>query len=129
MKTLILFALMGFSVSLLQAAPCIPDTFANYQALGVTGCNIGQFTFKNFDLSTITSTVGYPATPASAVNVTPTQSATKLNLHFASSTWTVTGSEAVSYLLRYDVDPPPIIIRGFEDDLFDDFSSFDFRGS
>src|SRR5882762_297543 len=98
MKMLRLFALMGL-VSLLDAAPCVPGTFAAYQALGVTGCTVGQFTFKNFDLSTVTSSVGYVATPASGVMVTPTQSATKLNLNFASGSWIVSGVETVTYLL------------------------------
>jgi hypothetical protein len=118
MKTLTLFAFLGVA-SLLHAAPCVPDTLANYLSLGVAGCTVGQFTFKNFDLSTIASSVGYPATPPGAVNVTPSQGAASLNLRFSSSSWTVSGSQTVTYLLHYDVDPPPIIIRAFEDDLFD----------
>ena len=40
-------------------------------------------------------------------------------LDFSSSQFSVTGTNSLNYTLTYEIDPPPIIIRMFDQDLFD----------
>src|SRR5579872_1675523 len=56
-RTALLFSLLGAGAILpLQGTACIPDTAADYVALGSTGCTInGTWTFSNFSFSSTNS--------------------------------------------------------------------------
>lgn len=107
-----------------SAAPlCITDTLAGYAALGPNGCEIGLFTAKDFTFGVLSSSGG--AVPISAANVTVTPSLLPgIQFSFTSAGFSVMGQQSVSYLFEYTIDPPPIIIRGFEDDLLSETPVF-----
>ena len=50
MRNLLLAGVLLFATSASsEAAPCLPDTLANYKTLGSGGCTLGNVTFANFD--------------------------------------------------------------------------------
>jgi hypothetical protein len=100
-----------------SAGPCVPGSLANYQGLGTTGCTIGEFAFKGFDFDVVLTAGGATAIGASDIWVSPGLTAASMILNFASTGFAVSGFQAVRYDISYIVDPPPVIINGFEDRL------------
>jgi len=84
---------------------------------GATGCMIGGFTYADFQFAvqpeSTASTVA-----ASAVTVQSAASPTVLGMRFFSPGFQVSGSDWAGYWLSYSIDPPPVIIRGFEDEYW-----------
>jgi hypothetical protein len=103
---------------------CVTDTYANYELTG--SCTIGQFTLQGFSFSNSSipaqSTPGAPILlTASQIQVDPTGSgAGALSLRFTSLAgggFSVAAGQFAEYIFRYQVDPPPPIIRGAQIDL------------
>lgn len=94
---------------------CVTQGLDMYMGLGDAGCTIGVFTLKDFDNSSLPSTV-----PASAITVEPFAGPTGPRLEFSSTAFSVgAGYKAVLDLI-YNIDPPPIIIRGFDEEMSTD---------
>ena len=123
----IFFILAILACGCLQAGPCVPGTLFSYEALGVTGCTLGQLTANNFAFSVLGSSGGAVPLNDMQINVTPTFNTTGLlgRLNFASSGFSVTVNGSVQYLISYTVDPhddiesmddimdPPSAVLGF----------------
>lgn len=103
------------------APACTTGTLASYVALGGGpngGCsNDPEVRFYDFSFTVLSSGGGAAPVSASDIVVTPSESAGANSLAFSSSGFSVTGSEFVTYLLAYTVDPHPIIrgMRNFMD--------------
>jgi hypothetical protein len=126
----LLFVLIILACGCLQAgitSPCAPGTLFSYEALGATGCTIGQLTVNNFAFSVLGSGGGAIAVTDTQINVTPTFGSPSLlgRLNFASSGFSVSVNGSVQYLIAYTVDPhddiqsmddvmdPPSAVLGF----------------
>jgi hypothetical protein len=96
-------------------ATCTPTTLNNYIALGATGCSLGHVAFFGFVFTVVAFGGGIAPASASDVTVTPTVIDEHYSLNFFSTRFAATGSEFVTYLLAYTVDPHPIIT--FSDEL------------
>jgi hypothetical protein len=97
-------------VPTVRAANCIPDLLSNYIALGAIGCEIGNFTVKDFAWTNL----GGIAISDAAVQVTPSIIGLYLHsLRFSSSQFAVSGQDSIQYLLGYTWDPDDI--RSLED--------------
>lgn len=118
MKKGILLVLLGFGS--LIAGPCTSAPLSTYTATGFS-CNLDIFTFKGFFFGVVSSSSGYAPLAASSITVGPTLTQTAngnvLGLGFSSTGFSVTGSEFVTYDIRYNIDPPPDIIIETEDRL------------
>ncbi len=78
--------------SLALAAPCVPGTVTNYVGLGASGCQVGAFTFFNFEgLPSFSG--GTPVSPA-LVQVAPSINAVGPRLDFS-----LTSSASANQLL------------------------------
>ena len=118
-------ALAGFLLCLVEPAytdtisplpaPCAAGTLSSYIALGASGCSIGHVVFNDFAFSTLAVGGGAVPITSSDVNVTPAQIGENYRLSFFSAGFGVSGSEFVTYLLAYTVDPHPILT--FSDEL------------
>ncbi len=110
----------------LQAGPCVPGTLASYEALGATGCTVGQLTANNFAFSVLGSSGGAVAVTDTQINVTPAFGTGLLGqLNFASTGFNVSVNGSVQYLIAYTWDPhddiqsmddimdPPSAVLGF----------------
>lgn len=111
----------------LQAGPCAPGTLFSYEALGVTGCTLGQLTANNFAFSVLGSSGGAVPVTDMQITVTPSFNTTGLlgKLDFASVGFSVSGAGSVQYLIAYTLDPhddiqsmddimdPPSAVLGF----------------
>lgn len=110
------------------AAPvpsCVAGSLADYQALGVTGCTAGLFTYKDFTFGpeltgdfSISDPLSKKAT-AESIFLTPPVG-TFGAVGFFSTDFVVFGEDFATYRLHYVIDPPPPIIPGFDLDLFAD---------
>jgi len=114
-RLLLLFSLaLGCALSTtIQQIPCGEfKTFAQLEEAG--SCSSGDFTYKNFSFQ-----VGEGSVPLSAsqINVGFSQNPAALGVRFSSSGFAVTGQQTSLYFLSYLIDPPPVIIRGFEEDM------------
>ena len=103
----LLFVLVVLSCGCLQAGPCVPGTLFSYEALGATGCTIGQLTANNFNFQILGSSGGAVPVNDMQINVTPTFNTTGLlgKLNFASSGFSVSVNGSVQYLIAYTLDP------------------------
>ncbi len=121
----ILFGLAraGFATPFVPPPACVTTTLDNYLALGAGGCSIDEIGFSNFNFSVLSAGGGADPIPASAILVTPTLNGENGSLTFSSAGFSVTGSQFVTYLLGYSIDPHPII-RGFDDELDVDGPTF-----
>jgi hypothetical protein len=82
------------------------------------GCTIDGLNYSGFAWTKSGSSTTSLA--ASQVNFTTSSTPGSLGvLDFSSSGFSVTGSNSLIYTLTYEIDPPPIIIRDFDQDLFD----------
>lgn len=68
---IVLFSACASVISMftLAAAPCTPGTLASYEALGSTGCTVGNDTFFNFQLISDSATGGATAVTATQIQV------------------------------------------------------------
>ena len=121
------FVLLILACECLQAGPCVPGTLFSYEALGATGCTIGQLTANNFAFQLLGSSGGAVPLNDMQINVTPSFNTTGLlgRLNFASSGFSVTVNGSVQYLIAYTIDPhddiqsmddvmdPPSAVLGF----------------
>src|SRR5215467_13982800 len=102
-------------------APICPSsgtlaTLIAFNSSVIPGCTIQGLTYSGFSWTagiTNTTTVApglitYTATDSTGV------------LDFFSAAFNISGSNVLNYTLQYVVDPPPIIIRAFDENLFDD---------
>jgi hypothetical protein len=103
----LLFVLLILACGCLQAGPCVPGTLFSYEALGATGCTLGQLTANNFAFSVLGSSGGAVTLNDMQINVTPSFNTTGLlgRLNFASSGFSVTVNGSVQYLIAYTIDP------------------------
>jgi hypothetical protein len=101
------FALVILACGCLQAGPCVPGTLFSYEALGATGCTVGNLTAFSFAFSVL-SNVGV-ATPLTdtQITVTPTfGSPGQLGtLNFASAGFNVSMNQSIQYLIAFTWDP------------------------
>jgi len=124
------FALAILAGACLQAGPCVPGTLASYEALGATGCTVGQLTAFNFTFNVLSSSGGAVPVTDTQINVTPTflgagGSSLLGSLNFASTGFSVSVNGSVQYLIGYTWDPhddiqsmddimdPPSAVSGF----------------
>jgi len=99
------------------ACPAAPTPLQWYIDQGAAGCTIGAFTYADFQFAVQPGSSAAPVA-ASAVNVQATASPAALGIRFSSSGFQVFDSQWVGYWLSYGIDPPPVIIRGFEDEYY-----------
>ena len=99
--------------------PCVAGTLASYIALGSPGCSIDILRFNEFDFDVVTSAGGAVPISEADIIVTPSFATPSAMLTFSSSGFAVSGTESVSYLIAYTVDPHPEIF-----DFFLDMSTF-----
>jgi hypothetical protein len=134
MQVRCLFFALAFLVgTCLQAGPCVPGTLASYEALGATGCTIGQLTANNFTFSVLGVSGGAVALTDTQISVFPTflglgGSSLLGSLNFSSiplNGFSVTVNGSIQYLIGYTIDPhddiqsmddimdPPSALLGF----------------
>jgi hypothetical protein len=117
MKKLIMLAIGAAGCVL--AAPCTSAPLSSYLTTGFT-CTMDAFTLQDFFFQA-TASSGYTPLTASSITmtplITPGPSGDKLGLSITSSGFSVTSRDFVTYDIRYNIDPPPDIIIGMDDDL------------
>lgn len=99
------------------ATPCATTTLDAYISLGSTGCDLGTLNLSSFSFSVLSASGGASPIPAVAITVTPTFTS-KFKLNFASSGFSVTGTQSIQYLIAYTVDPPPPVLPDMELQMF-----------
>jgi len=110
--------LVGILICLpVWGGPCTMAPLTTYVGFSSTGCTFGSFTFKDFTFSVLGMSGGYTPLGAGGITVNPAAAPGMLALNFGGA-FSVTGNESVDYLITYTVDPPPIIIHGWDLDLF-----------
>lgn len=118
MKKTIWLLLLGSSS--LVGAPCTSAPLSTYTTGGFN-CTLDQFSFFDFTFAVTSSSTGYTPLAASSINVlpalTPTAGGLLLGLAFNSTGFSVTGSDFVTYDIRYNIDPPPDEIIETSDQL------------
>jgi hypothetical protein len=96
----------------------------NLNGNATPGCTIDGLNYSGFAWNEIG---GNTAVAASQVSFTTSSTPGSLGvLDISSAAFTVSGSganDALDYALTYEIDPPPIIIRSFDQDLFDPVTS------
>jgi hypothetical protein len=91
-------------------AACSAATLDSY--LSQT-CSIGNLTVKGFSYSS----TGDVYIPDSAILVQPYSSPQGPHLRFSSEAFTVGAGQKAVLELGYNIDPPPVIIRGFDEEM------------
>jgi MYXO-CTERM domain-containing protein len=101
---LFVFLLSG---SCLWSAPvCISgNSLASYEALGSTGCSIGPLVATDFIFSVLSSGGGVVPVTAADITITTLPSPPNFGLSLSSPGFSVSGSEFVTYLVGYTLDP------------------------
>ena len=121
------FVLLIAACGILQAGPCVSGTLFSYEALGASGCTVGNLTAFNFGFSVLGSSGGAVPVSDMQITVTPTfgNPGQLGKLNFASSGFTVSVNQSVQYLIAYTWDPhddiqsmddimdPPSAVLGF----------------
>src|SRR5260370_5722830 len=97
----LLFVLLILACGCLQAGPCVPGTLFSFEALGATGCTIGQLTANNFAFQVLGSSGGAVPVTDMQINVTPTFNTTGLlgQLNLDSSGFSVPVNGSVQSLI------------------------------
>lgn len=96
----------GLAVApVLFASTCVPDTLANYEALGSAGCTNGIFDVKDFTFTLLASTVPIEA---SDITVTPSLGSNAFGLDFTSPKFNVSGPNLIEFQIGYFWDPGDI---------------------
>jgi hypothetical protein len=93
------------------SGPCLKETLDVYLVEG--SCAIGDVIFKDFSYSH----TGFPILE-SQILVGPFVSPQGPHLLFSSTAFSVVAGQQAVLDLIYNIDPPPIIIRGFEEEMF-----------
>jgi hypothetical protein len=105
---------------------CVANALDQYLLLDPAGCSIGdEVAFSGFSFAVVSTGGGAIPVAASEIVVTPTAAGLASSLTFASTGFSVTGTEFATYQIGYTIDPHPIL-SGFEDVL--DVSSPVFPG-
>ncbi len=89
-----------------------------YVTMGATGCSVGPLNFRDFGFWPVSSSPGYSPIGPTAITVTPVLSPSGPSLTFISSGFWVGSFQSVNYVLTYNIDPPPVIIRGFDEEMY-----------
>ena len=100
----LLFVLLIAACGILQAGPCVTGTLLSYEALGATGCTVGELTANNFVFTLLGISGGAVAVTDTQIIVSPTFGG-RLGLNFASTGFNVNGAGSVQYLIAYTWDP------------------------
>jgi hypothetical protein len=108
---LVLGALLSGPVLAGPTYPCQQETLEWYVLN--PGCAIGVFTVKGFSYSNEGVTI-----PASMITVQPFAGPEGPSLRFSSLAFSVVAGQQAVLTLVYNIDPPPIIIRGFDEEMF-----------
>jgi len=103
-----------FPCRLFPASVCMPGSLASYQALGATGCMVGELLVNDFSFGVGLFGGGVTPIDSTQITVTPNGGAGFLGLRFSSPGFSVTGSEFVNYAIGYTWDPTGDI-RGLGD--------------
>ena len=89
---------------------CVAASLAQYLALGPAGCSVGEVAFNNFSFQVLAFGGGAVPIGAGDIRVTPVAHGEQYSLSFSSAGFRVVGTQFVTYLLAYSIDPHPIII-------------------
>jgi hypothetical protein len=108
---LVLGALLSGPVLAGPTYPCQQETLEWYVLN--PSCGIGVFTVKGFSYSNKGVTI-----PASMITVQPFAGPEGPSLRFYSPAFSVVAGQQAVLTLVYNIDPPPIIIRGFDEEMF-----------
>jgi hypothetical protein len=92
-------------------------TLMSFDLNATPGCLINGMRYSDFSW---TQTGGTVTLAASQINFTSIGMGQTSALDFTSSGFSVTGTDSLIYTLTYSEDPPPIIIRGVNQDMQDD---------
>jgi hypothetical protein len=95
---------------------CSGETLADFIGFGSTGCMAGEFTVKNFSWRDVRASDGYTVLGPGDVSASVINSEGSPIVQI-SGNFIATGNEFVSYKFAYLIDPPPVIIRGFEEEM------------
>jgi len=114
---LVLGALLSGPVLAGPTYPCQQETLEWYVLN--PGCAIGVFTVKGFSYSNEGVTI-----PASMITVQPFAGPQGPRLDFSSGAFFVGADQKAVLTLVYNIDPPPIIIRGFDEEMFAETPAF-----
>jgi len=113
-----------FAVAAAYGAPCLPvTTLDTYVALGAVGCQISGLTISDV---AFTSAVLFGAPPVlsdSDVTVSSGIGSGFFDMNF-SAAFAAPAGTAVDYVLEYTIDPPPIVIHRFAEEMFVDSPVF-----
>jgi hypothetical protein len=115
MRTLVLLLALVVSALVATAGPvaCVTQPLDWYVSTPL-GCAIGDLTVKDFSYSS----TGDVYIPVSAIFVQPYSSPQGPRLRFSSSLFSVGAGQTAVLGLTYNIDPPPVIIRGFDEEMF-----------
>lgn len=101
---LFVFLLSGYR--LWSAPVCVSgNSLASYEALGSTGCSIGPLVAKDFIFSVLSSGGGVVPVTAGDITITTLPTPPNFGLSLSSPGFSVSGSEFVTYLVGYTLDP------------------------
>ena len=115
-----------FATPFVPPPACVANTLDQYLLLGPAGCSVGdEVAFNGFSFAVVSAGGGAIPIATSEIVVTPTPAGFASSLTFASTGFSVSGAEFVTYQIGYTIDPHPIL-SGFEDVL--DVSSPVFPG-
>jgi hypothetical protein len=115
-----------FATPFVLPPACVATTLDQYLLLDSAGCSIGdEVAFSGFNFAVVSAGGGAIPIAASDIVVTPTAAGLASSLTFASTGFSVSGTEFATYQVGYTIDPHPIL-SGFEDVL--DVSSPVFPG-
>jgi hypothetical protein len=118
---LALAACMALRASGIANTPCpgsgTLDQLIALNSNATPGCTIDGLNYSAFAWN---ETGGNTTVAANQISFTTSTSPGGLGLlDLSSSQLSVSGTGALNYTLTYEIDPPPIIIRSFDQDLFD----------
>lgn len=106
-----------FATPFVLPPACVANTLDQYLLLGPAGCSVGdEVAFNGFTFAVTSAGGGATPIAASDIVITPTAAGFASSLTFASTGFSVTGAEFVTYQIGYTIDPHPIL-SGFEDVL------------
>lgn len=117
--------LLALALGAVLSGPLVAGPIAAYAACSTATldsylsqtCAIGNLTVKGFSYS-FTSAGDVPVDiPVSAILVEPYSSPQGPRLHFSSSLFSVGAGQKAILELGYNIDPPPVIIRGFDEEM------------
>jgi PEP-CTERM motif len=106
-----------FATPFVPPPACVANTLDEYLLLDPAGCSVGdEVAFSGFSFAVVSAGGGAIPIAASDIVVTPTAAGLASSLTFASTGFSVTGTEFATYQVGYTIDPHPIL-SGFDDVL------------